>query len=125
MSVGRPPSTWPGSCANTGSGSERAGTRRDTRALGVVKQSAIVLRWFIDGTRLTQLARDNGISERTAYRFLHEGLTVLADLAPDPSTARERATAAGYTHLNLGGTSARGRQVDAPLSSTPRQQTIE
>jgi len=38
----------------------------------------LILRWFIDGTRLSQLARDNGLSSSTAYRYLHEGLAVLA-----------------------------------------------
>ncbi|AGP52710.1 hypothetical protein M271_05420 [Streptomyces rapamycinicus NRRL 5491] len=42
------------------------------------KQPALVLRWFVDGTRLVQLARDDGISLPTAYRYPHEGLTVLA-----------------------------------------------
>src|SRR3954454_5153946 len=32
-----------------------------------------LLRWFLDGTRLAQLAADNAISTSTAYRYLHEG----------------------------------------------------
>jgi hypothetical protein len=92
---------------------ERLGTRKGTRALGVFKQAVLVLRWFVDGTRLVQLARDNGISVPTAYRYLHEGLTVLADHAPDLSTALERAAAAGYTHLNLDGTVIRTDRVAA------------
>ncbi|MCX5318168.1 transposase family protein [Streptomyces sp. NBC_00154] len=93
---------------------ERLGTRRGTRALGAFKQAVLVLRWFTDGARLVQLARDNGISTPTAYRYLHEGLTVLADHAPDLSTALERATAAGYTHLNLDGTVIRTDRVATP-----------
>ncbi|MFE4758530.1 transposase family protein [Streptomyces mirabilis] len=93
---------------------ERLGTRRGTRALGAFKQAVLVLRWFIDGARLVQLARDNGISTTTAYRYLHEGLTVLADHAPDLATALERAPAAGYTHLNLDGTVIRTDCVAAP-----------
>jgi DDE superfamily endonuclease len=89
------------------------GTRKGTRALGVFKQAVLVLRWFVDGTRLVQLARDNGISVPTSYRYLHEGLTVLADHAPDLSTALERAAAAGYTHLNLDGTVIRTDRVAA------------
>ncbi|MER5917831.1 transposase family protein [Streptomyces sp. NPDC001982] len=92
----------------------RLGTRKGTRALGVFKQAVLVLRWFVDGARLAQLARDNGISAPTAYRYLHEGLTVLADHAPDLSTALERAVAAGYTHLNLDGTVIRTDRVAAP-----------
>lgn len=78
---------------------ERLGTRKGTRALGPFKQSVLILRWFLDDTRLTQLARDNRISVPTAYRYLHEGLPVLADHAPDLSTALERATAAGFIRL--------------------------
>lgn len=93
---------------------DRLGTRKNTRSLGAFKQAVLVLRWFVDGTRLSQLARDNGISLPTAYRYLHEGLTVLADHAPDLSTALERAAAAGYTHLNLDGTVIRTDRVAAP-----------
>ena len=50
-------------------------------ALGVFKQAVLVLRWFVDGTRLVQLARDNGIAAPTACRYLHEGLTLVADHA--------------------------------------------
>ncbi|MFE5120974.1 transposase family protein [Streptomyces sp. NPDC056669] len=92
---------------------ERLGTRIGTRALGVFKQAVLVLRWFVDGTRPAQLARDNGISTPTTYRYLHEGLTVLADHAPDLSTALERAAAAGHTHLNLDGTVIRTDRVAA------------
>lgn len=47
---------------------ERLGTRKGTRSLGVFKQGVLVLRWFVDGTRLAQLARNNGVSVPTAYR---------------------------------------------------------
>ncbi|WP_435807717.1 hypothetical protein [Streptomyces canus] len=43
---------------------------------------------------MARLARANQISVPTAYRYLHEGLTVLADHAPDLSTALEWAAAA-------------------------------
>lgn len=92
----------------------RLATRKGTRALGVFKQAVLILRWFVDGTRRAQLARDNYISTPTGYRYLHEGLTVLADHAPDLSTALERAVAAGYTHLNLDGTVIRTDRVAAP-----------
>ncbi len=93
---------------------DRLGTRKNTRALSVFKQGILVLRWFVDGTRLAQLSRDSRISVPTAYRYLHEGLTVLADHAPDLATALERAAAAGYTHLNLDGTVIRTDRVAAP-----------
>ncbi|WP_331745026.1 transposase family protein (plasmid) [Streptomyces sp. NBC_01136] len=92
----------------------RLGTRKNTRSPGVFKQAVPVLRWFIDGARLSQLARDNGISLPTAYRYLHKGLTTLAHHAPDLSTVPERAAAAGYTHLNLDGTIIRTDRVAAP-----------
>ena len=58
----------------------------------------------------------------TTYRCLHEGLTVLADHAPDLSAAPQRATAAGYTHLDLDGTVIRNDQVAAasPVKTDPR-----
>ncbi|MGI5507895.1 HARBI1 family protein [Streptomyces sp. CA-106131] len=90
------------------------GTRRGRRALGCFKQAVLILSWFIDGTRLSQLARDNALSTSTAYRYLHEGLTVLAAGAPDLATALERAKAAGLTHLNLDGTVIRTDRVAAP-----------
>ncbi|WP_437107331.1 HARBI1 family protein [Streptomyces flaveolus] len=90
------------------------GTRRGRRALGCFRQAVLILRWFLDGTRLAQLARDNDLSSSTAYRYLHEGLTVLAAWAPDLHTALERAKAAGLTHLNLEGTVVRTDRVAAP-----------
>src|SRR4051812_36224827 len=60
----------------------RRGTRRGRRALGCYRQAVLILRWFIDGTRLAQLAADNAISASTAYRNLHEGIDVLAAVAP-------------------------------------------
>src|SRR5262249_28103625 len=37
----------------------RRGTGAKTRSLSVHDQAVLVLRWFLDGTRLKQLARDN------------------------------------------------------------------
>ncbi len=91
-----------------------ARTRKGRRALGCFKQAVLVLRWFPDGARLAQLACDNGLSVSTSYRYLHEGLAVLAAGAPDLSTALERAKAAGLTHVNLDGTVIRTDHVAAP-----------
>jgi hypothetical protein len=60
----------------------RRGTRGRRRALGCYRQAVLVLRWFCDGTRLAQLARDNAIGRSTAYRYLHEGIDALAAAAP-------------------------------------------
>lgn len=56
--------------------------RAGTRVLGFFKQAVLVIRWFLNGTRVVQLARDNGISRSTAYDHLHEGVGVLAAQAP-------------------------------------------
>ena len=58
----------------------RRRTRRRRRALGCYRQAVLLLRWFIYGTRLVQLATDNGIGRSTAYRYLHEGSDVLGGL---------------------------------------------
>ena len=57
-------------------------TRPTRRALGCYRQAVLVLRWYCDGTRLAQLAADNDIGRSTAYRYLHEGIDVLAAAAP-------------------------------------------
>lgn len=72
--------------------------------MGCFKQAVMVLRWFLDGTRLKQLTRDNNIGRSTTYRLLHEGIDVLAAQAPDLKTALERAAKDGLTHLNLDST---------------------
>jgi hypothetical protein len=58
----------------------------------------------LDATRVAQLATDNGISLSTAYRYLHEGIDVLAGLAPGLHGALLAAKVAGYTHVQLDGT---------------------
>lgn len=85
---------------------ERAGrgTREGRRALGCHAQAVLVLRWFLDATRVAQLATDNRISSSTAYRYLHEGIDVLAAVAPGLHGALLAARAAGHTHVHLDGT---------------------
>jgi hypothetical protein len=46
-------------------------------------RAVLVLRWFLDGTRVKQPATDNAISVKTVYRYLHEGIDLLAGHAPD------------------------------------------
>lgn len=60
----------------------RRGTRRGRRALGCFAQAALILRCFCDGTRTRQLTADHRIGATTAYRYLHEGIDVLAAAAP-------------------------------------------
>jgi DDE superfamily endonuclease len=80
------------------------GTRTGTWVLGCFKQAVLVLRWFLDGTRLAQLARDHGISRSTAYDYLHEGIDLLAERKPALHTALLAAKMAGHTHINVDGT---------------------
>lgn len=82
----------------------RRGTRAGTRALSCAGQAVLVARWFLDGTRLAQLALDNKIGESTAYDYLHEGVDVLAARAPKLSSALLAAKAAGHGHVSVDGT---------------------
>lgn len=52
------------------------------RAATCWTQAVLVLRWLIDATGVHRLARDHGLSQATAYRYLHEAITVVADHAP-------------------------------------------
>jgi hypothetical protein len=101
------------------------GTRTGTRALTCFRQAAFVIVWFRDRPDITRLGRGFGISQATAYRYLTEGIAVLAAQAPDLREALERATAQSLTHLILDGktvacdrvretkTSRKGKQIDA------------
>ena len=50
----------------------RRGTRSRRRALGCCRRAVLVLRWFVDGTRLAQLAADHRIGRSTVTRALAE-----------------------------------------------------
>jgi DNA-binding MarR family transcriptional regulator len=73
----------------------------------------LVVRWFLDGTRISQLAADNTISPKTVYRYLHEGIDLAAH-APDLAEVLERAKAAGLSHVNLDGVVIPTDRVRAP-----------
>jgi hypothetical protein len=96
----------------------RVGTRRGRRSLGCFVQAVLVLRWFLDGTRVKQPATDNAISVKTAYRYLHEGIDLLAGHAPDLHEALEAAKAAGLTHVNLDGVVIATDRVKTPGPGT-------
>jgi hypothetical protein len=51
----------------------RRGTRCNVRALSTRAQAVLVLRWFLDDTRRSGLARDNAIPSSTAYDYRDEG----------------------------------------------------
>ena len=46
--------------------------------MSTYRQAVLALRWLFDDTRITQLARDNGIGVSTAYAYRDEAVTVLA-----------------------------------------------
>jgi hypothetical protein len=100
----------------------RRGTRGRRRALGCYRQALLVLRWFIDGTRLAQLAADNRIGRSTAYRYLHEGIDALAAAAPGLRGALLAARAAGHPHVHIDGTLIRTDRchVPGPTARTDR-----
>jgi hypothetical protein len=97
-------------------------TRPKRRALGCYRQAVLILRWFLDGTRLAQLAADNDIGRSTAYRYLHEGIDVLADRAPGLRGALLAARAAGHSHVTVDGTLIRTDRchVPGPTARTDR-----
>lgn len=82
----------------------RIGTPRGSRALGPLRQAVMVLRWFRERGCVHCLARDAGISQATGYRYLHEGITVLAERAPKLHQVLDRCRREGMTHVILDGT---------------------
>jgi hypothetical protein len=82
----------------------RRGTPRGSRALSCFWQAVLGLRWFRERTTCDALARDHGISRATAYRYVEEFITVLADQAPALSEALVRARDEGFSHVILDGT---------------------
>jgi hypothetical protein len=82
----------------------RIGTPRGSRALGPFRQAVLVLRWFRERGCVHCLARDAGVSQATGYRYLHEGIDVLAAQAPDLHEVLDRCRRTGTTHVILDGT---------------------
>src|SRR3954452_13919342 len=56
----------------------RRGSGLGSRAASCSAQAVLVLRWFRQDADLKVLAADTGISPATGYRYLHEGIDVLA-----------------------------------------------
>ena len=67
-------------------------------------QAVMVLRWFKDGTALWLLARDARTSQATAYRYLHEGIDVIAEHVPDLHQVLAEGREQGWAYLCLDGT---------------------
>jgi hypothetical protein len=79
------------------------GTRQGTRALTCFYQALLVLVWFRKGEDVTLLGAGFGVSRATAYRYLSEGITVLADRAGDLHEALRRVAADGWPYVILDG----------------------
>lgn len=79
-------------------------TRPKQRAATVHRQAILVLRWLKDATRVRLLARDAGVSIATAYRYLHEGLEVIAAYAPHLADVVDQALDEQWEHVCLDGT---------------------
>ncbi|TDD58207.1 transposase family protein, partial [Actinomadura rubrisoli] len=79
------------------------GTRTGTRALTCWVQALFVIVWFRDKPNITRHGAAFGISQSTAYRYLHEGIDVLAARAPGLHQALHDAPAGGLSHLELDG----------------------
>lgn len=92
----------------------RRGTRKGTRALGTYKQAVLVLRWFLDDTRMSVLARDNGLGVSTAYEYRDEGVMVLAARRPSLHGALLAAKAAGHSHVIVDGTLIHTDRISTP-----------
>ncbi len=92
----------------------RRGTRTDTRAVSTYKQAVLALRWLFDDTRISQLARDNGIGVSTAYGYRDEAITVLAARKPSLRGALLAAKAAGHTHVILDGSLIHTDRISTP-----------
>jgi hypothetical protein len=93
---------------------QRRGTRKGRRMLSTYKQAVLVLRWFLDDTRMSALARDNGIGESTAYDYRDEGIAVLAARKPSLHGALLAAKVAGHSHVIVDGTLIHTDRISTP-----------
>lgn len=80
------------------------GTPRHSRTLGPFRQAVLVLSWCRDRGCVHCLARDAGVAQATGYRYLHEGIDVLADQAPDLHQVLSQCQLGGMAHVILDGT---------------------
>ncbi|MFJ4106780.1 transposase family protein [Oerskovia enterophila] len=92
----------------------RVDQRRWQRAAPARTQAILVPRWFKDATRIPSLAHDAGISIATAYRYLHEGIDVIADHAPDLHDVLAAAKEQDWPYVCLDGTLIPTAQLHGP-----------
>ncbi|HEX2987918.1 MAG TPA: transposase family protein [Chloroflexota bacterium] len=81
----------------------RIGTPKGSRVLGCFRQAVLVLRWFRERGCVHCLARNAGVSQATGYRYLHEGIDVLAGQAPELHEVLTRCRRDGCSHVVLDG----------------------
>lgn len=81
----------------------RLRTPRGSRALSTFRQAVLVLRWFREHGCVHCLARDAGVSQATGYRYLHEGIDVLAAQAPDLHEVLDSCRDQELSHVILDG----------------------
>jgi hypothetical protein len=108
------------------------GTPKGSRALTPFRQAVMVMRWFRGERDIPKLGRDHRVSRATAYRYIHEGIDVIAAQAPDLHEALDRAQADGLAYVILDGTlipidrsaeqtvSVKGEPIDAWYSGKAR-----
>lgn len=88
------------------------------RAASPREQALLVLRWFKDATRVRMLARDAQVSVATAYRYLHEGIDVIAANAPDLHDVLRDALVEQWPFVCLDGTLVPIAQLHGPKGSS-------
>ncbi|WP_066059629.1 IS5/IS1182 family transposase [Gulosibacter bifidus] len=93
-------------------------TRSYQRAATCWTQAVLFLRWLIDATPVVRLARDHGLSQATAYRYLHEAIDVVADQAPTLEDVLTGQLTAGAPFVCLDGTLIHTDRCAAPSTST-------
>ncbi len=82
----------------------RRNTPRNKRKLTPFHQAVVVLRWFRQRANATDLACDNRLGQATVYRYIHEGIAVLADQAPELHEVLAHCRAQDLTHVIVDGT---------------------
>lgn len=65
------------------------------------RSAVLVLRWILDVTRVGRLATDHQISSSTAYRYLYEGIDVLARRSARSARVLLAARSAEHPHLDI------------------------
>lgn len=111
----------------------RVGTPKGSRALTPFWQAVLILRWFRGEHDIPKLGRDHRVSRATAYRYIAEGIDILAAQAPNLHEALNRAQADGLAYVILDGTlipidrcaeqtvSVKGEPIDAWYSGKAHQ----